>query len=178
MLCNVTDLLKKAEPDLNGKTVTYIPTAAIAEEIEGMAEAETRVLEELGLTSIEPVRYEDQEIVPLEFLSTFLPDPSSLAAETRGKVSVGCLLEGKKDGKEKKLYFYSICDHEECYNRSGSQAAAYMSGLPAMIGTMLVMNGTWKKAGVFNVEEFDPDPFMELMNKWGLNWKVSENPRL
>lgn len=137
-----------------------------------------KCLEELGLTSIEPVRYEDQEIVPLEFLSTFLPDPSSLAAETRGKVSVGCLLEGKKDGKEKKLYFYSICDHEECYNRSGSQAAAYMSGLPAMIGTMLVMNGTWKKAGVFNVEEFDPDPFMELMNKWGLNWKVSENPRL
>ena len=82
------------------------------------------------------------------------------------------------DGQEKKLYIYNVCDHQECYREVGSQAVAYTTGVPAMIGAMLVMNGQWKKPGVYNVEEFDPDPFMDALNKWGLPWKISENPDL
>ena len=120
---------------------------------------------------IEPVTYNGQEIIPLQFLKTLLPDPASLGPRTKGKTNIGCIFIGKKDGKEKKLYIYNTCD-------VGSQAVAYTTGVPAMIGAMLVMNGTWRKPGVFNVEEFDPDPFMDALNKWGLPWKISEDPEL
>lgn len=137
-----------------------------------------KCLENVGMTSIEPVTYKGQEIIPLQFLKTLLPDPASLGPRTKGKTNIGCIFIGKKDGKEKKLYIYNTCDHQECYKEVGSQAVAYTTGVPAMIGAMLVMNGTWRKPGVFNVEEFDPDPFMDALNKWGLPWKISENPNL
>ena len=137
-----------------------------------------KCLENVGMTSIEPIMYEGKEIVPLQFLKAVLPDPSTLGPRTKGKTNIGCIFIGKKDGKEKKLYIYNTCDHQECYKEVGSQAVAYTTGVPAMIGAMLVMNGTWQKPGVFNMEEFDPDPFMDALNNWGLPWKFCENPEL
>jgi len=137
-----------------------------------------RCLENVGMTSIEPIMFEGKEIVPLQFLKAVLPDPSSLGPRTKGKTNIGCIFIGKKDGKEKKLYIYNTCDHQECYKEVGSQAVAYTTGVPAMIGAMMLMEDTWKGAGVFNIEEFDPDPFMDALNQWGLPWKVSENPDL
>lgn len=137
-----------------------------------------KCLENVGMTSIEPIMYEGKEIIPLQFLKAVLPDPSSLGPRTKGKTNIGCIFIGKKDGKEKKLYIYNVCDHEECYKEVGSQAVAYTTGVPAMIGAMMLLTGTWKKAGVYNIEEFDPDPFMEALNKWGLPWVVEEEPEL
>ena len=137
-----------------------------------------KCLENVGMTSIEPIMYEGKEIIPLQFLKEVLPDPSSLGPRTKGKTNIGCIFIGKKDGKEKKLYIYNVCDHESCYKEVGSQAVAYTTGVPAMIGAMMLLNGTWKKAGVYNIEEFDPDPFMDALNKWGLPWVVEENPTL
>ena len=137
-----------------------------------------KCLENVGMTSIEPILYEGREIVPLQFLKAVLTDPSTLGQRTKGKTNIGCIFIGKKDGKEKTLYIYNTCDHQECYKEVGSQAVAYTTGVPAMIGAMLVMNGTWQKPGVYNMEEFDPDPFMDALNKWGLPWKICENPQL
>ena len=137
-----------------------------------------KCLENVGMTSIEPIMYEGKEIVPLQFLKAVLPDPSTLGPRTKGKTNIGCIFIGKKDGKEKTLYIYNTCDHQECYKEVGSQAVAYTTGVPAMIGAMLVMNGTWQKPGVYNMEEFVPDPFMDALNKWGLPWKICENPEL
>ena len=137
-----------------------------------------KCLENVGMTSIEPILYEGREIVPLQFLKAVLPDPSTLGPRTKGKTNIGCIFIGKKDGKEKTLYIYNTCGHQECYKEVGSQAVAYTTGVPAMIGAMLVMNGTWQKPGVYNMEEFDPDPFMDALNKWGLPWKICENPQL
>ena len=137
-----------------------------------------KCLENVGMTSIEPIMYEGREIVPLQFLKAVLPDPSTLGPRTKGKTNIGCIFIGKKDGKERKIYIYNTCDHEECYKEVGSQAVAYTTGVPAMIGAMMVMQGIWNKAGVHNIEEFDPDPFMDALNKWGLPWKVIENPEL
>lgn len=137
-----------------------------------------KCLENVGMTSIEPIVYEGREIVPLQFLKAVLPDPSSLGPRTKGKTNIGCIFIGKKDGKEKKLYIYNTCDHQECYKEVGSQAVAYTTGVPAMIGAMMIMEGIWKKPGVYNIEEFDPDPFMDALNRWGLPWKISENPEL
>ena len=136
-----------------------------------------KCLENVGMTSIEPIMYEGKEIIPLQFLKAVLPDPASLGPRTVGKTNIGCIFIGKKDGKEKKLYIYNVCDHQECYKEVGSQAISYTTGVPAMIGTMMVVEGLWKKPGVFNVEEFDPDPYMEALNKWGLPWVVCENPQ-
>lgn len=135
-----------------------------------------KCLENVGMTSIDPILYEGKEIVPLQFLKAVLPDPSSLGPRTKGKTNIGCIFTGKKDGTEKTIYIYNVCDHQECYKEVGSQAVAYTTGVPAMIGAMMIVNGTWKEAGVFNIEEFDPDPFMEALNKWGLPWQISENP--
>lgn len=135
-----------------------------------------KCLENVGMTSIEPIMYEGKEIVPLQFLKAVLPDPASLGPRTVGKTNIGCIFKGIKDGQEKHYYVYNICDHQECYKEVGSQAISYTTGVPAMIGAMLVMNGTWCKPGVYNVEEFDPDPFMEALNKWGLPWKESFAP--
>jgi saccharopine dehydrogenase (NAD+, L-lysine-forming) len=120
------------------------------------------------MTNIEPINYNGVEIVPLQFLKAVLPDPASLGPRTGGKTNIGCICKGIKDGKEKTYYVYNICDHQECYREVGSQAISYTTGVPAMIGAMLVMNGTWQKPGVFNMEEFVPDPFMDALNKWGL----------
>ena len=131
-----------------------------------------------SMTSIKPILFEGKEIVPLQFLKAVLPDPASLGPRTVGKTNIGCIFRGKKDGKDKKYYLYNICDHQECYKEVGSQAISYTTGVPAMIGAMLLMNGTWTKPGVYNIEEFDPDPFMEALNKWGLPWKESFDPVL
>ena len=137
-----------------------------------------KCLENVGMTSIEPIMYEGREIIPLQFLKAVLPDPSSLGPRTVGKTNIGCIFRGVKDGKEKTYYIYNVCDHQESYREVGSQAISYTTGVPAMIGAMMVMNGTWRKPGVFNVEQFDPDPFMEALNRWGLPWQENFNPVL
>lgn len=137
-----------------------------------------KCLENVGMTSIEPIEYEGKQIVPLQFLKAVLPDPASLGPRTVGKTNIGCIFRGKKDGKDKTYYLYNVCDHQECYREVGSQAISYTTGVPAMIGAMLVMNGTWKGPGVFNIEEFDPDPFMDALNKFGLPWQEDFNPTM
>ena len=137
-----------------------------------------KCLENVGMTSIEPIMYEGKEIVPLQFLKAVLPDPASLGPRTVGKTNIGCIFQGKKDGKEKKYYLYNICDHQECYKEVGSQAISYTTGVPAMIGAMLVMHGTWQKPGVYNIEEFDADPIRYAFNKRGLPWKEYWDPAL
>jgi len=137
-----------------------------------------KVLENVGMTSIEPILFEGKEIAPLQFLKAVLPDPASLGPRTIGKTNIGCIFQGIKDGEEKTYYVYNICDHQECYKEVGSQAISYTTGVPAMIGAMLVMTGKWKNPGVHNIEEFNPDPFMEALNKYGLPWQESFNPEL
>lgn len=136
------------------------------------------VLKNVGMTSIEPIDFEGKQIVPLQFLKAVLPDPASLGPRTKGKTNIGCIFKGMKDGEEKTYYVYNVCDHQECYKEVGSQAISYTTGVPAMIGAMMVMTGKWFKPGVYNVEEFDPDPFMDALNKWGLPWKESFAPDL
>ena len=137
-----------------------------------------KCLEDVGMTSIKPINFEGKEIVPLQFLKAVLPDPASLGPRTVGKTNIGCIFVGKKDGKRKTYYLYNICDHQECYKEVGSQAVAYTTGVPAMIGASMVLSGKWNKAGVYNIEQFDPDPFMEALNKWGLPWKENFAPVL
>ena len=137
-----------------------------------------KCLENVGMTSIEPIMFEGKEIVPLQFLKAVLPDPASLGPRTVGKTNIGCICQGVKDGKPVNYYVYNVCDHQECYKEVGSQAVSYTTGVPAMIGAMLVMTGKWKKPGVYNVEEFDPDPFMDALNKWGLPWTENFDPVL
>ncbi len=136
------------------------------------------VLENVGMTSIEPIMFEGREIVPLQFLKAVLPDPSTLGPRTKGKTNIGCIYQGEKDGEAKTYYVYNVCDHQECYREVGSQAISYTTGVPAMIGAMMLIKGLWKKPGVYNVEEFDPDPFMEELNKQGLPWVEDFNPTL
>lgn len=137
-----------------------------------------RVLENVGMTSIEPVEFEGKQIIPLQFLKALLPDPASLGPRTKGKTNIGCIFQGVKDGKPRTYYVYNVCDHQECYAEVGSQAISYTTGVPAMIGAMMIMKGLWRKHGVYNIEEFDPDPFMEALNKWGLPWKEDFSPAL
>ena len=137
-----------------------------------------KCLEDVGMTSIKPINFEGKEIVPLQFLKAVLPDPASLGPRTVGKTNIGCIFVGKKDGKRKTYYLYNICDHQECYKEVGSQAVAYTTGVPAMIGASMILSGKWDKAGVYNIEQFDPDPFMEALNKWGLPWKENFAPVL
>ena len=129
------------------------------------------VLQNVGMTSIEPVKFNGVEIIPLQFLKALLPDPASLGPLTKGKTCIGCVVKGKKDGKEKEYYVYNICDHEECYAEVQSQAISYTTGVPAMIGAMMIIKGLWQGRGVFNMEQMDPDPFMEALNIHGLPWK-------
>lgn len=129
-----------------------------------------RVLENVGMTRIDPVNYQGQEIIPLQFLKAVLPEPASLGPKTRGKTCIGCLLDGVKDGQRKRYYIYNICDHQEAYRETNSQAISFTTGVPAMIGAMLMLEGAWHRPGVFNVEEFDPDPFMEKLPLHGLPW--------
>ncbi len=132
------------------------------------------VLGNVGMTGIEPVEYNGQKIVPIQFLAKLLPDPASLGPRTKGKTCIGCMVRGVKDGKEKIHFLYNICDHQECYREVKSQAISYTTGVPAMIGAKMMVEGKWIKPGVWNMEQFDPDPFMADMNRYGLPWKVIE----
>ncbi|MBT5856509.1 saccharopine dehydrogenase family protein [bacterium] len=132
------------------------------------------VLQSIGMTSIEPIDYNGQEIVPLQFLKAVLPNPASLGKTTTGKTSIGCIIRGQKDGKERSIFIYNSCDHATCYEEVQSQAVSYTTGVPAMIGAMMVLTGKWQGTGVFNMEEFDPDPFMEALSAHGLPWHVKE----
>lgn len=130
------------------------------------------VLQEVGMTSIKPIKFNGIDIVPLEFLKAVLPEPSELGANYKGQTSIGVQLKGIKDGKERTCYIWNNCSHEEAYKETGTQAINYTTGVPAMIGAKLYIQGIWKKPGVYNVEELDPDPFMEDLNKYGLPWNV------
>ena len=128
------------------------------------------VLQNVGMTRIDPVVFEGKEIVPLQFLKALLPDPASLGPLTRGRTCIGCVVNGSKDGKPKRYYVYNICDHEEAYREVKSQAISYTTGVPAMIGAKMMLEGNWRGEGVFNMEQFDPDPFMQALNQHGLPW--------
>ena len=128
------------------------------------------VLENVGMTRIDPVIFNGQPIIPLKFLKALLPDPMTLGPLTKGRTCIGCLIKGKKNGRDKTYYIYNICDHQACYKEVGSQAISYTTGVPAMIGAMMMLTGTWRGQGVFNMEQFDPDPFMEKLNLHGLPW--------
>ncbi|MEM8751834.1 MAG: saccharopine dehydrogenase family protein [Pseudomonadota bacterium] len=134
------------------------------------------VLQNVGMTSIEPVVHNGVEIVPLQFLKTVLPDPGELGETTKGKTCIGDIATGTKDGAEKTYYIYNICDHEECFAEVGSQAVSYTTGVPAMIGAAMVLKGIWREPGVWNMEQLDPDAFMDMLNEHGLPWKVEELP--
>lgn len=132
------------------------------------------VLQNIGMTSIEPIMHNGQEIIPLQFLTSVLPDPSDLGELTKGKTCIGDIATGMKEGVEKTFYIYNICDHEECYVEVGSQAVAYTTGVPAMIGAAQILKGNWAEAGVWNTEQLDPDDYMDMLNKQGLPWEVHE----
>jgi len=135
-----------------------------------------QVLQNVGMTSIEPVDYEGHRIVPLQFLKAVLPKPAELGERTRGKTNIGDIITGPaRDGTgEKTFYINNVCDHEACYREVGSQAVSYTTGVPAMIGAALMLDGTWTGRGVFNTEQLDPDPFMERLGDHGLPWQVGE----
>ncbi|WP_305045306.1 saccharopine dehydrogenase family protein [Geoalkalibacter sp.] len=129
------------------------------------------VLQNVGMTGIEPVEFQGQQIIPLQFLKALLPDPASLGPLTKGYTCIGVMVDGIKDGKRRKYYIYNICDHQACYAEVKSQAISYTTGVPAMIGAKLMLTGAWRGEGVFNMEQFDPDPFMADLNRFGLPWK-------
>jgi len=132
------------------------------------------VLQNVGMTRIDPVVYEGKEIIPLQFLKAVLPEPASLGATTKGKTNIGDIATGTKDGVEKTFYIYNICDHEDAFAETGNQAISYTTGVPAMIGAALMVKGLWQGEGVFNIEQLDPDPFMDMLNQHGLPWQVKE----
>jgi len=129
-----------------------------------------KCLENVGMLGIEPVEHEGCKIVPIQFLKTLLPDPKTLGARTKGKTNIGVVAKGIKDGQEVSYYLYNVCDHQEAFKETNSQAVSYTTGVPAMIGAKMMAEGKWMKEGVWNMEQFDPDPFMEELNKQGLPW--------
>ncbi len=133
------------------------------------------VLQNVGMTRIDPINYEGQEIVPLQFLKAVLPEPASLGPDTHGKTCIGVQIKGQKDGRKKEAYIYNICSHEAAYQETRSQGVSYTTGVPAMTGAKMILQGIWKGAGVFNMEEFDPDPFLEELGKKGLPWKIIQS---
>ena len=135
-----------------------------------------KVLENIGMTSIDPINFKGQKIQPIEFLKAVLPDPASLGPRTRGKTCIGCDITGTKSGEKKRILIYNSCDHQECYQEVSSQAISYTTGVPAMIGAQMILRGFWRNSGVWNMEQYDPDPFMEELMKHGLPWQVTELP--
>ena len=133
-----------------------------------------KCLQNVGMLGIEAVEHKGQKIVPMEFLKTLLPDPASLGPRTTGKTNIGIVAQGIKDGKIRKIYIYQVKDHEDCYEETNSQGVSYSTGVPAMIGAKLMLKGIWNGDGVFNMEQMDPDPFMDEMNTQGLPWKIKE----
>jgi saccharopine dehydrogenase (NAD+, L-lysine-forming) len=137
-----------------------------------------RVLKNVGMTRIDEVDYEGHKIVPIKFLKALLPEPVSLGTKYTGKTIIGNIMSGRKDGKTVTRYIYNVCDHEEAFNETGTQAIAYTTGVPAMIGAMMVLRGVWQGAGVYNIEQLDPDRFMEALNEHGLPWQVVDHAPL
>ncbi|SIQ88054.1 carboxynorspermidine dehydrogenase [Alkalispirochaeta americana] len=133
-----------------------------------------RVLQNVGMTRIDPVKYQGQEIVPLQFLKAVLPEPSSLGEDTRGKTCIGVIAQGIRQGNPHSVYLYNICDHQEAFLEVGSQAISYTTGVPAMIGAKMMLQGHWMKPGVWNMEDFNPDPFMDDLNRYGLPWTLQD----
>ena len=133
-----------------------------------------KCLENIGMLGIKEIEHKGQKIIPIEFLKTLLPDPASLGPRTKGKTNIGIVAKGLKDGKPRTIYIYQVSDHEKCFQEVKSQAVSYTTGVPAMIGAKLMLEQKWKGEGVFNMEEFDPDFFMEELNKQGLPWKIKE----
>lgn len=133
-----------------------------------------RCLENVGMLRIDEIEVNGVKVVPIQVLKALLPDPASLASRTKGKTNIGCYITGIKDGKKRTIYIYNVCDHEACFKEVNSQAISYTTGVPAMIGAKLMLEGKWSGKGVFNMEQLDPDPFMEELNKQGLPWKVIE----
>ena len=133
-----------------------------------------KCLENVGMLGIKEVEHNGQKIIPMEFLATLLPDPSTLGKRTKGKTNIGIVAEGLKDGKKRKIYIYQVSDHEKCFEEVNSQAVSYTTGVPAMIGAKLILEGKWNGVGVFNMEEFNPDPFMDELNIQGLPWQINE----
>ena len=131
-----------------------------------------KVLQNVGMTRIDEVEYEGRKIVPIKFLKEVLPNPASLATNYTGKTVIGCIITGVKNGNESTKYIYNVCDHAECYREVGSQAISYTTGVPAMSAAMMVVKGVWKGAGVWNIEQLDPDPFLEAVSKNGLPFTV------
>lgn len=129
-----------------------------------------RVIQNIGMARIDEVEYNGQKIVPIQFLKAVLPNPGDLGENYTGETSIGCRIKGIKDGVEKTYYVYNNCSHEASYKETGAQGVSYTTGVPAMIGAMMFFKGEWRKAGVYNVEEFNPDPFMEMLNVHGLPW--------
>ena len=135
-----------------------------------------KVLENVGMTSIEPIEFKGQKVQPIEFLKAVLPDPASLGSRTRGKTCIGCDIVGTKDGKKKRIFIYNSCDHQECFKEVSSQAISFTTGVPAMIGGQMILKGLWKEPGIWNMEQRDPDPFMEELKLHGLPWDIIELP--
>ena len=137
-----------------------------------------RCLEDVGMLSTTPIEFNGQQIVPIQFLKALLPDPATLGPRTKGKTNIGCIFTGKKDGQDKTYYIYNICDHESCYKEVGSQAISYTTGVPAMCGALMMLTGKWTTKGVHTVEEFDPDPFLDALDQYGLPRSEDHAPAL
>lgn len=131
-----------------------------------------RVMESIGISRIDPINFKGQKIIPMEFLKALLPDPASLATKYTGKTVIGCIVTGVKGKKESTKYIYNVCDHSKCFREVGSQAISYTAGVPPMVAAMMLLQGKWKGAGVFNIEQLDPEPFLKLLSKNGLPFKV------
>ncbi len=131
-----------------------------------------RVLQNVGMTRIDEVDYEGHKIVPIKFLKAILPDPGTLGENYTGKTCIGCVIEGVKDGAAQRKFIYNVCDHAACYRETGAQGVSYTTGVPAMIGAKMILEEKWRLPGVWNMEQFDPDPFMEDLNRYGLPWQV------
>ena len=137
-----------------------------------------RVMENIGITSIKPIAFQGKDIVPLEFLKAILPEPGSLGENYSGETSIGCMVKGIKDGKDKTYYIWNNCKHQDAYNETNSQGVSFTTGVPAMLGAKMMLTGAWMKAGVYNVEEMNPDPFMKEVGSYGLPWNEEINSEL
>ena len=131
-----------------------------------------KVLQNVGMTRIDPVEFARQQIIPLQFLKALLPDPGSLGENYSGKTVIGCVFDGLKNGQRRRRYIYNVCDHAEAFREVQAQAVSYTTGVPAMIGAMMMLQGVWRGAGVFNIEQLDPDRFMAELNRCGLPWQI------
>jgi len=127
------------------------------------------------MAGIEPGKYKGMDVIPLEFLKAVLPDPGGLGENYTGETSIGCRIKGIKDGQEKTYYIWNNCSHQAAFDETGAQGVSFTTGVPAMLGAMMVLTGQWTGAGVFNVEDFNPDPFLDKLGEIGLPWQEEVN---